>query len=96
MTENEKKLLNKGNYKCDIVGDCDEYGATVFEHRTNKNLYVVEFWNNKTVLTTVVEKKCYRKEIDTLFFKPMTNALWNGSGVFRNIKKNRVAVEECV
>lgn len=85
------EVLNKGEFYRTIK-DMECY-ADVYKHATDNHLYVVELFQEGSfeVLTTVVEARRYRKELDRLFFIPLAQEIWNIHGVFEAIKRDRVA-----
>lgn len=82
-------VLNKGEYYTTIKNG--DYFADVYSHATCKYLYIVELNTYNDSLTTVVEKRRYKKEIDDIFFNPIARDIRNESNIFNEIRRTRIS-----
>jgi hypothetical protein len=85
-----ENIFKKGEYYTTLKDG--DFFVDVYKHETAKHLYVVDINGYKNSLTTVVEKRKYRKELESLFFVPIANEIWNEEKIFDNIKKNRRSI----
>lgn len=87
-TERDAEVLAKGEYYTTITDG--DYFVDVYKHAKANYLYVVDIEGINERLTTVVQKQCYRKELDRLFFVPLANALWDEHNILKAIKRDRI------
>lgn len=84
-------ILEKGEYYCTLSNGSEEYGADVYKHAKDNRIYVVVLYTMDRELTTVVNARRYKKEINEIFFNPMACAIWDSEKIINKIKKDRIA-----